>query len=294
VRAESGDLAGARRDFEQVIARDPQGNKSDRVLAARVELAHLRSRAGEYQDALADCDAVLAARPDFPEAHRQRAEVLLGLERNKEAGAALDQYLKVGGKPTARALRARGLLHAQQHEYRAAVAAYSQSLVLEEDAETLSDRAWAYLAQEAVRPALDDFDAALKLNPQEADAWAGRATALINRGRPTDVGRAIADAEKSLALRNGRKTSPQLMVCVRIYTRAAGLLEAVPQRPGNDATAVHYLRRAVVLLREAMESMPRKDRPTYWRKNVLDDPVLRPLQRNPLPGMRELHYVYGR
>ena len=122
-------------------------------------------------------------RPDFPEVYRQRAEVLLALKRHKEAGEALDQYLRVGGKPTPATHRARGLLHAQRREYRDAVAAYSLALVLKQDADILSNRGWAYLMQEALRPALDDFDAALRLNPNDADALAGRGTALTIRGR---------------------------------------------------------------------------------------------------------------
>jgi tetratricopeptide (TPR) repeat protein len=87
----------------------------------------LSSLDGDHAAAVIDCDAALAARPSFPEAHRQRAEALLGLGKNEEAGAELDQYLKVGGKPTAAAHRARGLLYAQQKDYRAAVDAYSRA-----------------------------------------------------------------------------------------------------------------------------------------------------------------------
>jgi tetratricopeptide (TPR) repeat protein len=188
-------------------------------------LAHLRSLAGEHAAALTDCDAVLAANAKFAEAPRLRAEVLRALGgRNKEAGAALDQYLKVGGKPTTAVYRARGLLYAQQNDYRAAVAAYSQALALDPDTRTLSYRGWAYLKQEAVRPALDDFDAALKRNPQDADALSGRGAALVLRGRVADVTSAVSAAEKSL--RAEPKTFARLMACARIYTRAVELLKA--------------------------------------------------------------------
>src|SRR5262249_15924582 len=53
LHAERGDREAARRDFEQVIAREPPGSKKDRVLAARVELADLRSQAGDNLAALA-------------------------------------------------------------------------------------------------------------------------------------------------------------------------------------------------------------------------------------------------
>jgi tetratricopeptide (TPR) repeat protein len=284
-----GDREAARRDFEQVIDKEPLNSKSDRVLAARVELAHLRCLAGEKEAALADCDAVLAARPNFPEAHRQRAEALLALGRNQEAGAALDQYMKLSDKPTPEALRARGLLYAEQGDYRAAVAAYSQALHLKEDAETLRDRGWAYLAQDAVRPARDDFDAALRLNPKDGDALAGRGIVLVLRGRPADVAGATAAAEQSL--RSGSPTSRRLMACVHIYTRAAGLLEAAPRRPADDPPAARYRLRALGLLHQAVELVPEKERATFWRERVLGDPVLKPLQRT--SAWFQLDSTYG-
>src|SRR5262249_18876139 len=73
LHAENRARAAARRDFEQVIAREPPGSQSDRVVAARVELAHLRNLAGDHAAALAECDAALAVRPDYAEAYRQRA-----------------------------------------------------------------------------------------------------------------------------------------------------------------------------------------------------------------------------
>jgi tetratricopeptide (TPR) repeat protein len=321
LHAEMGDRAAARRDFEQVIAKERLGGKSERALAARVELARLRSLAGEHAAALADCEAVLAADAKFAEAHRQRAEALLALGRHQEAGAALDQYLKVGGKPTAAVYRARGLLHAQRQDYRAAVAAYSQALALEPgptqlqvlagqallgpttpgaasvttqllvfqrfqdasalalgpDAKTLSYRGWAYLRLEAARPALDDFDAALKRNPQDADALAGRGAALVLRGRAAEVASAVSAAEKSL--RAEPKTFARLMACVRIYARAAELLRARPAPQGNDPRVRRYARRALDLLREAEELLPAKERGTFWRDYVQKDPALLQLAR---------------
>jgi tetratricopeptide (TPR) repeat protein len=284
LHAEVGDRAAARRDFEQVIVREPPGGNSDRLAAARVELAHLKHLAGEDAAALADCDAVIAARPRFPEAHRQRAEVLLALKRNREAGEALDQYRTVGGKETAATHRARGLLHAQRREYRDAVEAYSRALELKADAETFSNRGWAYLMQDALRPALDDFDAALKLNPKDADALAGRGTALMMRGRAVDVAEAVAAAEKSLRPRPW--TVPRLMACAGIYARAAAVLEGA-----NDPDAGRCLRRAVALVREAMALVPEKERPAFWHNGVLTDPALLPLQRT--TEMLELGRAYG-
>jgi tetratricopeptide (TPR) repeat protein len=278
LHAEAGDREAAKRDFEKVIANERPGSKSDQVLKARVELAHLRCLSGDYEAALADCDAVLAANANFPEAHRQRAEALLALGgRHKEASAALEQYLKVGGKETAAVHKARGLLYQQQHDYRAAVAAYSQALVLEPDAETFSYRGWANLKQEAVRPALDDFDAALKRNPKDADALTGRGTALVLRGRAEDVAPATSTAEKALQVE--ARTVERLKACARIYGRAAELQKMQRSRPGSDLQATRYAQRALRLLREAKKMLPEKEQETFWRDHVRNDPVLLQLIR---------------
>jgi tetratricopeptide (TPR) repeat protein len=278
---ENGEQAAAKRDFEMVIAKDRPGSKSDQTLKARVELARLRCLADDHPAALADCDAVLAANPNFPEAHRQRAEALLGLGRKKEAGAALEQYLKLGGKETAAVHKARGILYQQQQDYRAAVAAYSQALTLEPDAKTLRNRGWAYLRLEAVRPALDDFDDALKRNPKDADALTGRGTALALRGRAEDVAPATAAADK--ALQAEPRTVERLMACVRIYSRAVELMKAQKSRSGYDLQAARYAQRALRLLREARELLPEKERETFWRDRVRND-----------PGLLQLVRTYGR
>ncbi|HEX5270307.1 MAG TPA: protein kinase [Gemmataceae bacterium] len=288
VHAERGDREAARRDFEQVIAKEPAGGTSERGVTARVELAHLRHLAGEDAAALADCDAALKMRPDFPEAHRQRAEVLLALGRDDEAGAALDRYLAAGGESSARVFQARGLLHAKRREYGAAVEAYTRALVLHRDAETLSYRGWAYLMQEAARPALDDFDAALKLDARHADALAGRGTALVLRGRVADLADATRAAEESL--RGGAATVPRLMACARVHARAAGVLDAARGRAADDARAEGYRQRALALLRETMARVPEKERPAFWR-GVLADPALTSLQRT--AGMAELARSYA-
>ena len=67
------------------------------------------------------------------------------------------------------------------------------------EAEILSERGWAYVMQDAVQPALADFDAALKYDATHADAQCGRGTALTLRGRPPDMSEALTLAEKALA-----------------------------------------------------------------------------------------------
>src|SRR5262249_12947272 len=106
--------------------------------------------------------------------------------------------------------------------------------------------------------ALQDFDAALKLEPRHADALAGRGLALMMRGREADVGAATRAAEESLR-------SPEM---------------------ATDREVGRYRVRAVALVRQALELVPEKERPAFWDRGVLTDPVLGPLQR--LPAGRRL------
>jgi hypothetical protein len=131
--------------------------------------------------------------------------------------------------------------------------------------------------QEAVRPALDDFDAALKLNPKSADALTGRGTALVLRGRVADVEKAADAAEQSL--QTERITAERLIVCARIYTRAAALLEPMRRQWPPDTKVECYRQRALELLRQARALLPQKEQPTFWHDRVLQDPALLPLQR---------------
>ncbi len=284
-----GDRAAARRDFERGLAREPKDSRSDRAVAARIDLAHLRHHDGEDALALADCDAVLAVRRDFAEAHRERAEVLVALRRNDEAAAALDRYLAADPRPTPAAYRARGLLHAGRHDYGAAVTAYTRALLLEEDAATLTDRGWALLMQEPARAALADFDAALRLRPAHPDALAGRGAALMMRGRPADLHEATAAAEK--ALRAAPATVPRLMACARIYAVATGVLGSAG-RLADDPETARCARRAVALLGEALRKLPEQERTAFWRDGILADPALRTLERT--PDMLQLARTYGR
>jgi tetratricopeptide (TPR) repeat protein len=325
----TGDVAGARDDFEAVIRLEGKDSKSDLVAGAHVELAQLYNLAKENDAALAHCNAVLKVRPNLAPAYRQYAQVLLALEKHKEAGAALDQYVNLGGKPTVAVYRARGLIYRDQRDYPAAVFEYSLALktgqphlpalaaetVLsqaipglssgmrqlldlhvfaldrKERVAVLNERGRANLAQEAIRPALNDFDDALKLSPTDSDALVGRGLALVLRGRQGDVAEAISAAERSLG--SGTKSPLQLLYCARIYARAAGLVEAMPRRPVYDGEVMSCQRRAAALLRETMESVSSKDRRAFWRNDVLTDPLLRPLLRLPLPDLRELHVKYG-
>src|SRR5205823_4925658 len=135
--------------------------------------------------------------------------------------------------------RGRGLIHLRNGQYREAVEAFSRALTLAKDAETYSLRGWAYVAQEALRPALADFDAALALEKTLTDALRGRATVLVLQGRAEEA-EELAEA----ALKQGPRSPEALFQVAGIYGLAVG------QR-GVKGNVLRYQDRALELLREA-------------------------------------------
>jgi tetratricopeptide (TPR) repeat protein len=280
------DPAAARRDFEQAIAREPRGSTSERLASDYVELGHLQHRARDYQAALTSFDAALRVVPDYPPAHRLRAETLLRLDRYVDAGQALDLFL-AKGKPTWDVYQARGLLHVKQGNYPEAVRALSRALELKQDATTLRQRAWIYLKLGAAALALPDFEAALRLNAADAEALCGRGQARARLGQSA----AVDDAEA--ALQHGPRTSRLLLNAARVYSQVAGHLEAMlVETPGAAREMARYQGKAVELVADALERVPTRQRGDFWDENIRKDADLFPVRRS--PGMLDLARRYAR
>jgi tetratricopeptide (TPR) repeat protein/tRNA A-37 threonylcarbamoyl transferase component Bud32 len=284
----------AREDFARAALLAADGGA--RALADDLlDLGRVLQRGGEHAEAARAYGAVLRIPPArLPEdrralALRLLAEPLLALKRYKEAGAALDLYLGMVPVTAGRALapeearrladahKARGLIWADQKDYRAAIQSYSQALKVRQDPETLALRGWAYLRFQAPRLALPDFDEALRLRPGQGDALLGRASARVKVGR---VAEALVDAEE--ALRRGPATPQALFTAARVYAQAAPRRGALP--PGRRPGGGDYAReedRAAALLRQALAQLPPGRRVDFWRENVEADGVLKRLSRHP-------------
>jgi serine/threonine protein kinase/tetratricopeptide (TPR) repeat protein len=289
-----GQTKEARSDFEACVAREPKG--SPRWADARVELARIKSKAGETAAAMDDCDAVLQSVPDFAPAHLQRAELLLRVDPLVDAGnkpdrvrrarladaeKALDRYLKTGGKDTREVHRARGLIHTISNRHFEASEEFTRALLLKEDAETHSLRGWASLAQEAPQPALADFDAALRLEPAHIESQRGRAASLFLLGRGWEAEEAVQKA-----LKQGLRTPELLFQVACIYGFVAG-------HRGAERSSLHYQERARELLAEALQLIPDKaERRAFWQNKVEKAaPLVSIRGRN---GMQELARLYVR
>jgi tetratricopeptide (TPR) repeat protein len=283
----NADRAAARRDFEQAIAHEPKGSTSELLVSSYVELGHLQNQDRDFEQALASLDAALGVRPDYAAAHLQRSKALLALKRDREAGEALDRYLRCGGTRTEEVYLARGLIHDELREYEAAVDCYGQALVLRPDARTLLDRGRAYLKLDAARLALADFRAALRLKPASADALCYRARAQVRLGQ---VPAAVADVQAALA--KGPREPRLLVNAACVYALAVGWLEAHPAASSSAGSAYSYQEQALALLRAALEGVPAAKRKDFWPGTIQNEPDLVPISRS--TGFLELARSYGR
>jgi tetratricopeptide (TPR) repeat protein len=280
----AGDRAAALRDLEEAIRLAPR--PSPEMASDQVERGLILYQQGKYAEALAACAAALAAR-DHPPAHRLRAESLLKLGRYPEAVAEFDRYLK-GGRPEAEVFRKSALARAELGDYPGVIGDYTRALALAPDAGLHAARGWAYLVNEAPKPALQDFDEALRRDPDSGEAYSGRAFARVKLGLYRE---GVADARE--ALRLGPPTPRLLYNAARTFAQAGAAAAADPRlgsRLGPQTRAA-YQDEALRLLRGALERLPAKERSDFWRRHVRKDGALRPIRR--ASQFSRLAAVYG-
>jgi eukaryotic-like serine/threonine-protein kinase len=272
-----GNKDQARRDFSAAILKAP----TMKALAGDLmDLGKLLHKSGDHEAAVRAYELVLKARPDLVIAWRLKAEPLLSLGRGREAAEALDHYLAEAPAPVSKrtseethhlgqAWKARGLLHAQAGDFRAAIDSYTQGLAVENDPEMFRLRAWTYDATGAMRLALADFEQVLKQHPQDGDAILGRAACQFRLGAGEE---AVADVDR--AVRLGPPTSRLFYVAARIHAQAAG-------RPLDGAGRLTdwHDQQAVSLLRRALALEPAKKWAAFWRDRVQVDTAFAPIRR---------------
>jgi tetratricopeptide (TPR) repeat protein len=286
-----GERAQARGDLEKAIACEPAGSTAPKLANTLVELAKLLQGDKQDREALACCDRALRIQPEFVLAQRFRAEALLALDRPAEAGQALDLYLAKTADPPLEVYQARGLIHGKMGQWPAAIEMYSAVLGrAPKDVKTRRYRGWTYLQEDAVRLALEDFEACLRQEPGDIDAQVGRGKARIKLRQPAE---ALADAAAAEKL--GPLTDRLLYHLTGIYALAAAQAE-VEAQAGRDRLlgqrVTFYQDRALTLLRRALEEMPAEQRQAFWREQVETDPALVAIRRG--AAYFRLAQQYGR
>jgi serine/threonine protein kinase/tetratricopeptide (TPR) repeat protein len=269
LRLERNESALALADFDQAITRE--NSNSPYQVDDRVERGRLLLSGGKYAEALAAFDAALALQTDHPLGQRLRAETLFRLSRFEDVIKAFDRYLEAG-KPLESVYRGRGLARAELGQYPGAIDDFTKALELHPTSAVQAYRGWTHLVVDAPKLAMRDFELAIDLDPKNGDAYNGRGFARARLGRHRE---AVQDAE--LALRQG-PTSP------RLYYNAARIYA---QCPGP------YPRRALELVRRALNLLPPADRRPFWLANIKKDQALAALHRHPLYVQLETELTRG-
>jgi len=245
-------------NLDQAIARESASSPFH--VDDRVERGRLLLESGKPALALASFDAALALKKDHSLGQRLRAETLFRLGRFEEVVQALDRYLETG-KPLEPVYRGRGLARAELGQYPGAIDDFTKALELHPTSAVQAYRGWTHLVVDAPKLALRDFELAIELDANNGDAYNGRGFAHARLGRHRE---ALEDA--ALAISHG-PPSP------RLYYNAA---RVYAQCPGP------YPRRALDLMRKALDLLPTEERRAFWSMNIQKDQALAALHRHPL------------
>jgi serine/threonine protein kinase/tetratricopeptide (TPR) repeat protein len=254
----------------------------------------LLKKNGQLEEALKSFDAAHKIQPGLEETLRGRADILYQKKKYAEA----IQALSLIRQPTAPDYKTRGLARAMTSDSQGAAEDYSRALELENrtaDSMTktanivwlLTHRGQAYLSCQADRPALRDFEEALRLDAKNREALGGRGLARVRLGQ-IDTG--LQDARKSLSL-----GSPSARVCYnagRIYAQAAAIIDTHEPRTRQSVDKkVQYQARAIELVRQALELLPEGQRSIFWQDTVGRDACLSSIHRMPAFSRLEEKYA---
>ena len=188
-----GDLDAARRDFNRILELNPAHAPA---LGGR---ARIRMGRGDLEGALNDFGQALEADPNQIAHWVGRAQTLQALRRDQDALRDAERAVALGpGEAISWHLRGVTRLHLRDLE--GALNDLTRSIQLDQAKEyprTFAFRAQAYLGLRRPREALVDLEAALELEPQEAQLWLFRAVA---HGQLGDPRAALQDLNKALEL----------------------------------------------------------------------------------------------
>jgi tetratricopeptide (TPR) repeat protein len=239
-----------------------------------------------YAAAVQACDEALQV---FPAAETSflRARALLELKRYREAAQSFARYREAGGPVVADFYRGRGRARLQLGDFLGARDDYTRVLEREPDAEIYRHRGWAYYFADAWKPALRDFEEAVRRDPGHADAYVGRGLCLVGLGR---YRAAVADADE--AWRRAPATPEMMHNVACIFALAVGKVHADRAAADRQALASRYQAQAVKALRQTLTRLAPDARPAFWRDRILPDAALDPIRT--CPGFRELEQEYGR
>jgi tetratricopeptide (TPR) repeat protein len=217
---------------------------------------------GEPLDiALHNCDQAIALKPDYPEAHHARGNVLLRLMRWGDAVASFDRAIEL--KPCyPQAYNSRGNALQALRRLEEAVESYDNAIALKDDyAAAYSNRGNALQSLQRFEEAIESYGKAIAVRPDYGDAYNNRGVALKRLERFDE---ALQNFETAIALLPGRaglhnnranalQELERFDEAIESYDTAIALSPDYPDSYSNRGVALHGLKR----FNEAVESFDR-------------------------------------
>ncbi len=243
--------AAALEDFQRATRLEP--NPKFQALSF-YEIGAIHQRAKRLPEALAAFDHSLTLNPADTKVIRERAEILLSLRKFDEAIAGFTSYLEKAG-PLGDVYRARGLAFSLTNKPREAINDYTMSLQYEPSLNMLGRRGWAYLLN-AAKLAKEDFEEAVRLDPQNPDSLQGLAFAMVSLN---DHSGAVANLEKAAPIikrapaRLGAQAWALSFNQAGTYSQAyaKALVDPTLSTEGRDELAKQYVSQAIAWLTES-------------------------------------------
>ncbi len=173
---------------------------ADSLNSSQRDTADELFKAGEYQQAIAAYDRVLAADPQDYYAYGQRGECYRLLSRYDEAIADFTRAIELS-PDNSWAIANRGESYRSKEQYDLAIQDLDRALELQPDyAWALASRADAWRLKDQYDKALADFNRAIELDPDYQWALARRGE---NYRMKSDFARALADLNRAIQLAPG-------------------------------------------------------------------------------------------
>jgi tetratricopeptide (TPR) repeat protein len=281
-------LPAALQDLDRAIALETGAGPSAELLEDQLERGRLLMQTDKAA-AVDTFDQAIKINPEYAPAHRLRGEALLDLKRYENAVRAFDKCILLTSNPDPALYQERGLALAKLGDYRSAVEDYSRALALKQDSYTFAARGWAQVARDNLKPALADFEEAIRIDPKNGYAYNGRGYVRVKQGQYR-----LATADAETALKFGPEAPGLLHNAARIFAQAVSKLDALNRQPDRETldARFRYQERAGQLLRQALRLLPAKERNDFWAKSVRADPDFKPIRQS--PGFVDLDREYHR
>ena len=218
------------------------------------EIGAIHQRAKRLPEALVAFDQSLKLNPLDTKVIRERAQVLLSLRKFDEAIAGFTSYLEKAG-PQGEVYRFRGMAFSLTNKPREAINDYTMSLQYEPSLNMLGRRGWAYLLN-AAKLAKEDFEEAVRLDPQNPDSLQGLAFAMVSL---SDHAGAVANLEKAAPIikrapaRLGAQAWALSFNQAATYSQAyaKALIDPTLSTAGRDELTQQYVSQSIAWLTEA-------------------------------------------